>query len=69
MTAKQLFVLARAVQVSTSGLRGTALNYEKQLGTLRQVNWLLDRKLCYLRRGRLIANESGRRVYKHQTIS
>lgn len=65
MTSLQLSVLARAAQQNDI-LPGTALLYEQQFGKMRQVRWLVSRKLAYVRYGRLIANKTGRRVLAYQ---
>lgn len=70
MTPMQVDVLARAAQggigMHRDILPGTSLLYEQQFGKMRQVKWLLARKLVYVRYGRLLANKTGRRVLAYQ---
>jgi hypothetical protein len=65
MTGLQLSVLARAARTDDV-MPGTSLMYEYQFGKMRQVKWLLNRKLIRSRGGRLIATRDGRRVLEHQ---
>jgi len=65
MTSAQLGVLMRATR-NKAGLRGTALMFEQQFGKMRQVRWLIARRLCYIRGGRLLANKTGLKIYAYQ---
>jgi hypothetical protein len=71
MTPLQIDVLACAARGGIGAKRdilpGTSLLYEQQFGKMRQVKWLLARKLVYVRYGRLLANKTGRRILDYQT--
>lgn len=66
MTGLQLSVLNRAARTDDV-MPGTALIYEQQAGRIRQVKWLLDRKMIRLRGGRLVATRDGRSILNYQT--
>jgi hypothetical protein len=66
MTSNQVAVLGRATR-NHGALKGTALMFEQQFGKMRQVRWLVARRLCYIRGGRLIANKDGIKIYNYQT--
>jgi hypothetical protein len=65
MTSLQLSVLARAAGGDKIN-PGTAMMYEYQRGRIRQVKWLVGRKLCRVKFGRLIATRDGRKILDWQ---
>ena len=71
MTPRQVRVLGMCIKKTNSYklcdvvFDGLSANYAQQAGLLRQVRWLLEHGLIYVRGGRYYANASGRRVYEH----
>ena len=65
MTPLQVSLLNRAAG-GDKILPGTALSYEHQRGTMRQVKWLLGHKLIRQVHGRLVATRVGRKVLDYQ---
>lgn len=64
MTGLQISVLRRAASKDPV-LPGTAAMFEQQAGRMRQVRWLLKRKLIRMHGGRYVATVYGRKVLSH----
>lgn len=65
MTPMQVSVLNRASAMDDV-MPGTSLLAEQQRGRLRQVKWLLKRKMIRKFGGRLVATLYGRRILDYQ---